>query len=88
MATPTALALFDDGHEIEVTVNQNSSSYIVEKDYEEKAPKDLYNTFKVTTLGEFNLTKGINSITLKALKINFKNKAGFSLRQIRLIPIP
>ena len=88
MATPTALALFDEGHEVEVTVNQNSSNYIVEKHYEEKAPKDLYNTFKVTSLGEFNLTKGMNSITLKALKINFKNKAGFSLRQIRLIPIP
>ena len=88
MATPTAFALFDEGHEIEVTVNQNSSNYIVEKHYEEKAPKDLYNTFKVTSLGEFNLTKGMNSITLKALKINFINKAGFSLRQIRLIPIP
>ena len=88
MATPTAFALFDEGHEVEVTVNQNSSNYIVEKHYEEKAPKDLYNTFKVTSLGEFNLTKGMNSITLKALKINFKNKAGFSLRQIRLIPIP
>jgi len=88
MATPTAFALFDEGHEVEVTVNQNSSNYIVEKHYEEKAPKDLYNTFKVTSLGEFNLTKGMNSITLKALKINFINKAGFSLRQIRLIPIP
>ena len=88
MATPTALALFDEGHEVEVTVNQNSYNHVVEKHYEEKAPKDLYNTFKVTSLGEFNLTKGMNSITLKALKINFKNKAGFSLRQIRLIPIP
>ena len=88
MATPTALALFDEGHEVEVTVNQNSYNHVVEKHYEEKAPKDLYNTFKVTSLGEFKLTKGMNSITLKALKINFKNKAGFSLRQIRLIPIP
>ena len=88
MATPTAIALFDEGHEIEVTVNQNSFNYIIEKHYEEKAPKDLYNTFKVTSLSEFNLTKGMNSITLKALKINFKNQAGFSLRQIRLIPIP
>ena len=88
MATPTAFALFDEGHEIEVTVNQNSFNYIIEKHYEEKAPKDLYNTFKVTSLSEFNLTKGMNSITLKALKINFKNQAGFSLRQIRLIPIP
>ena len=88
MATPTALALFDEGHEVEVTVNQNPSIHVVEKHYEEKAPKDLYNTFKVTSFGEFNLIKGMNSITLKALKINFKNKAGFSLRQIRLIPIP
>ena len=88
MATPTALALFDEGHEVEVTVNQNPSIHVVEKHFEEKAPKDLYNTFKVTSLGEFNLTKGMNSITLKALKINFINKAGFSLRQIRLIPIP
>ena len=25
MATPTALALFDEGHEVELTVNQNPS---------------------------------------------------------------
>ena len=59
---PNTFALFDEGHEVEVTVNQNSSNYIVEKHYEEKPPKDLYNTFKVIPLGEFNLTKGMNSI--------------------------
>ena len=87
MSDPTAPALFDQGHLIELNLNGTSSQYTVNKDYVEKAPKDLYNNFKVTTLGEVELKEGKNSIVITPKKIVSKKRAGFSLRQVRFIPI-
>lgn len=88
MAYPERPALFDDGHLVEVTVNGQVIKGEVKVDKIEKAPKDLYNDFKVTDLGEIEITKtGMMDLTFKALKINKKNKAGLAIRQVRLIPL-
>ena len=87
MSNPMAPAMFDQGHLVNINLNGALNKVEVVKDYEEKAPKDLYNNFKVTDLGMVELKQGMNSLEVIPLKIENANKAGFSLRQVRLVPV-
>lgn len=88
MAWPERPALWDGGHNVLITCNNNEISGIIDNDYEEQPPYDLYNTFKVAELGEINLPEQGNfTLELIPKTIETKNKAGLAIRMVRLIPV-
>ncbi|WDE96518.1 hypothetical protein PQO03_00875 [Lentisphaera profundi] len=56
--------------------------------HEKSAPRDMYNTFKVSEIGEVTITQSGNyTLDLRPLKVINKKRAGLNIRQVRLIPV-
>ena len=87
MAWPERPALWDEGHQVKIRVDDQWIHGTVDRDKTEQAPRDPYNDFKVADLGRVTISgQGTHSLEIVPLKINSENKAGLSLRMIRLVP--
>ena len=88
MSRPEEPAAWDGGHEIVVGIDGKQITGIVQKDRVEKAPRDLYNDFKISDFGTVEINeKGLHTLSVKALSIKNKNKAGLAIRKVRLVPL-
>ena len=88
MAWPEKPAIWEGDHEVLIDFNQQKFKAKLKKDSEEAAPRDMYNTFKVSEMGEVDITKaGDFVLDIKPLKVINKKRAGLNIRQVRLVPV-
>ncbi len=85
---PEKPVLWDGGHTATLRCGKVSIKGIVDNDRTEKTTRDQYDDFKIANFGTIEIEEAENyTIELIPNDIVSTNKAGFSVRMVRLIPI-